>query len=131
MFCTGAPGGVVAGVFGIERALLRPVSMVIGLVPVCPFIPCPCQLKLSWFPMLGITPEALVGGVGKVCARSRGGRPMLLEGNEGTAIELWCCWMEGNPGGGCGLRIWLPCSAFRRSAVAAMTCDVRLWFVGW
>lgn len=33
MLCMLLPGGVVAGVAGIERVLLRLVSMDIGLVP--------------------------------------------------------------------------------------------------
>ena len=45
-------------------------------------MPCPCQWKFSELPIFGITPEALVGGVGKVAARSRDGRPILFEGSE-------------------------------------------------
>ena len=60
------PGGVVAGVAGIERALLSPVSMDIGLAPCAPAMPCCDHWKLSDVPMPPITLEALVGGVGNV-----------------------------------------------------------------
>jgi hypothetical protein len=70
------PGGVVAGVFGNDRALLRFVSMDMGGAPGGPFIPCWFHWKLSEAMPPPITLEALVGGVGKVWARSREGRPM-------------------------------------------------------
>ncbi len=65
----------MAGVLGSERALLlRLVSIEIWLGP-CPLaIPCWLHWKLSEPLMPPMTVEALVGGVGKVWARSRGGR---------------------------------------------------------
>lgn len=85
------PGGVVAGVAGNERALLRPVSMDMGLVPCAPLIPCCCHWKFSEPFMLAITAPALVGGVGKVWARSgKDGRPCWWDGRGGC-----CC---GGPG---------------------------------
>ena len=73
------PGGVVAGVAGMERALLRLVSMDMGFVLGAPPMPCWPHWKLfSDAPMLPMTLDALVGGVGKVCARSSDGRPELL-----------------------------------------------------
>lgn len=84
MLCMFAPGGVVAGVLGIERALLRPVSMEIGLPPWFPPMPCCCvHWKPSDGPMFPITLDALVGGVGNVCARSSVGRAMVCEGRGG------------------------------------------------
>jgi hypothetical protein len=76
MFEIELPGGVVAGVVGIDRALLRPVSMDKGWAPVTPLpmVGAPHSYELPWLP-IPITLEALVGGVGKVCARSKLGRP--------------------------------------------------------
>ncbi len=69
----------MAGVAGIERPLLRVVSMVIGgFVPWAPLIPCCGHWKFSDVPMLPSTLDALVGGVGKVWDRSRDGRPPML-----------------------------------------------------
>lgn len=76
------PGGVAAGVLGIERAPLRPLSIVMELAPCDPFMPWLDQLKPSEVAMLPITLEALVGGVGKVTARSRGG--LLVVACEGS-----------------------------------------------
>jgi len=72
------PGGVVAGVFGSDRALLlRAVSIEIWLA--CPLLkPCWLHWKLSDAPMGPITLDALVGGVGNVWARSIEGRAMLF-----------------------------------------------------
>ncbi len=71
MFDMEAPGGVVAGVLGNERALLllRLVSIDIWLAG-WPLL----HWKLSEPLMLPMTVEALAGGVGNECARSRGGR---------------------------------------------------------
>jgi hypothetical protein len=68
------PGGVAAGVLGIERALLMPPSIDMELPPCDPFMPWFGQLKPSEVAMLPMTLEALVGGVGNVNARSSGGR---------------------------------------------------------
>jgi hypothetical protein len=85
------PGGVVAGVVGIDRAaLLRPVSIDIELAPWLPLIPCWPHWKLSEVPMPPMTLDALVGGVGKVWARSMEGRPML-------AWEVRGGWPAGTP----------------------------------
>lgn len=66
------PGGVVAGVVGIERALFMTVSMANG-----PLFPCgtmfPLQNEESGPPP--ITLDALEGGVGKdmlLCISGRG-----------------------------------------------------------
>jgi hypothetical protein len=69
------PGGVVAGVVGMDRALLSPVSMDRGCVPATlfPIVAAPHSYELPWLPIAN-TLEALVGGVGKVWARSRLGR---------------------------------------------------------
>lgn len=76
MFEIELPGGVVAGVVGMDLVLLRPVSIDKGWVLLTLFaMPEPPQsYELPWLPM-PITLEALVGGVGNVCARSKPGRP--------------------------------------------------------
>lgn len=76
MLCSVLPGGVVAGVVGIERVLLRLVSIDMGFC--CPLLIAwwGGHVKLSELPMLTAL-EALVGGVGKVWARSRLGRPIF------------------------------------------------------
>ena len=62
----------MAGVLGIDRALLNPVSMDNE------FWLCGPHWKFpSAVPIPPITLEALVGGVGKVWARSRPGRAAL------------------------------------------------------
>lgn len=63
------PGGVVAGVVGIERWLVNVVSM--DNACECGTIP-PHSYELPWL----VTPirlDALAGGVGNVLARSRPG----------------------------------------------------------
>ena len=72
------PGGVVAGVEGIDRALLSPVSIDRGWLPATLplMVAAPHSYELPWL-VIPITLEALVGGVGKVCARSKLGRPAL------------------------------------------------------
>lgn len=63
------PGGVVAGVVGIERWLLNVVSMDKGCVwGTCP----PHSYELPWL-LTPIRLDALAGGVGKVLARSSPG----------------------------------------------------------
>jgi hypothetical protein len=69
------PGGVVAGVVGMERWLLNAVSIDRGCDCGTPeFIPWPPHsYELPWL----VTPirlDALAGGVGKVFARSMPGR---------------------------------------------------------
>ena len=79
MFCMLFPGGVVAGVVGIERAvLLSPVSIDNGwLVPSVPGSDWPLQSLYELLALpLPMTLEALVGGVGKVWALSRLGLPV-------------------------------------------------------
>lgn len=74
MLCNEFPGGVVAGVAGIERALLRLVSIDMPAFALgAPLMPCWPHEKFSdvIFP---ITLEALVGGVGNVWALSSDGR---------------------------------------------------------
>ena len=66
MLCIDEPGGVVAGVAGIERALLRLVSIDMGFVLGAPLMFCWLHWKFSEAPMLPMTLEALVGGVGNV-----------------------------------------------------------------
>lgn len=66
MACCTAPGGVVAGVVGTERALLKPVSMESGwlLGAFCTLAPVH-SYELPWLP-IPIMLDALVGGVGNV-----------------------------------------------------------------
>ena len=94
-------------------------------------MPCGCcHWKPSELPIFPpITLDALVGGVGNVCALSSDGRPMFpWEGSggcgPGSPIEWWWCCIEGSPGAGWGFRIWF-CSCLRRSA-AAITWLVRV-----
>jgi hypothetical protein len=65
MPCPAVPGGVVAGVVGIDRALM-PVSIDKGCAG-APFAMfwLPQSYDCPW-PLIPITLEALVGGVGKV-----------------------------------------------------------------
>lgn len=66
MPCCTAPGGVLAGVVGTERALLKPVSIESGWAPVAFWTLAPFHsYELPWPPM-PIMLDALVGGVGKV-----------------------------------------------------------------
>jgi len=76
MFWIELPGGVLAGVFGMERALLRPVSIDRGCAAatLLAMFWLLHSYELPWLP-IPMTLEALVGGVGNVCARSRPGLP--------------------------------------------------------
>jgi hypothetical protein len=69
------PGGVVAGVVGMERWLLNVVSMdrgcVCGTLEFMPWLPHSYELPWLVTPMML---DALAGGVGKVLARSSPGR---------------------------------------------------------
>lgn len=68
----------MAGVVGIDLALLWPVSIDSGcvLVTLLPMGLVPHSYGLLWLP-IPITLDALVGGVGNVWARSNPGRPVL------------------------------------------------------
>lgn len=71
------PGGVVAGVVGMDRALFSVVSMDSGcceLETPEPIPWLPHSYELFWL-VMPIRLDALAGGVGKVCARSMAGRP--------------------------------------------------------
>lgn len=81
--------GVVAGVDGIERVLPSPISAASGWTACVPALMPELVQSYGLLELLS-TLDALVGGVGNVCARSRPGRvaPPPLDAMA-CAVEEW------------------------------------------
>lgn len=99
----------------------------------------PYSYELGMLPLAMVMLDALVGGVGKVCALSSCGLPDAGWGAMecgcggmlaliGLLMEWWC--VKAGACVPCGVRMYSCEESGRRAAIAALPILCRAWFVG-